>query len=164
MKKIKNFTIFILLPVMVVGLLFLNGKIATEKYSDSKNDLSKLKQYDAVINSEKSKIELHTGEDGRIKLSIKNAGTMTWISQPQNGVDVSYHLMDMNNKVIKSDGERTPLPNAVKSGETVEVNMLIKAPENEGNYKVEIDMVHEGVTWFKKKGSDTLIINLKTVK
>lgn len=164
MKKIKNFIVFIVFPILVLCLLFFNGKIAAKEYSNDKNDLSKLKQYDAIINSNQNEVKLQPGSKGKVRLTIKNTGTMTWIPLDKNGIDVSYHLMDMNNNIIKSDGERTSLPSAVKSGETVQVDMSITAPEKEGNYKVEIDMVHEGVTWFKQKGSSTLIINLVVVK
>ncbi len=162
MKKVGNLVVLYIFPVLAICLLFLNGKIAEQKYEGK--DISSLSQYNAVISSDTGKVSMHPGEMGKIKLTIKNIGTMAWIPQKEKSINVSYHILDSNGKIILQDGERTGLPEAVKSGQKVSLDMNIKAPESEENYKVEIDMVHENVTWFGQKGSKTLTIDLEVKK
>jgi hypothetical protein len=38
--------------------------------------------------------------------------------------------------------------------------LTVTAPSEPGDYTLEIDMVHEGVTWFKQRGARPLSINV----
>ncbi|SKA76595.1 hypothetical protein SAMN05443428_101224 [Caloramator quimbayensis] len=126
--------------------------------------MSKLSQYNALINSDINEIIMHPNEINKIKIKVRNTGTMTWIPQKEKSINISYHILDRNGKTILRDGERTGLPYAIRTGEEALIDMKLKSPDTEGSYKIEIDMVHEGVTWFEQKGSKTLIINLEVKK
>lgn len=162
MNKLKKAVTFFMCPILAFYLLFLNGEIASKKYEGK--DISKMAQYGAIISSDTGKLIMHPGETGKIKLKVKNTGTMTWIPQKEKSISASYHILDNNDKVILQDGIRTEIPNVVKSGEEIPIDMDFMAPDTEGNYKVEVDMVHENVTWFSQKGSKTLFIDLEVKK
>jgi hypothetical protein len=44
----------------------------------------------------------------------------------------------------------------VQPGETVTIEARIALPDEPGNYTLELDLVHEGVAWFKESGAPTL--------
>jgi len=93
--------------------------------------------------------EVYTG-----KLKIKNTGTIDWNRGGENPFYLSYHWIDYETKkTVVFDGERSYLPNeSVKAGQEVEVDIKILSPPQEGTYILQIDMVHEGKTWFSYQG------------
>jgi hypothetical protein len=56
--------------------------------------------------------------------------------------------------LVQDDG-RTDLPAVVKAGEECLVFLTITTPPEHGNYRWEVDLVHEMVAWFKERGSPT---------
>jgi hypothetical protein len=56
---------------------------------------------------------------------------------------------------------RTPLPQDLVPGAEVEMPLTVVAPPTRGNYVLEIDMVHEGVTWFWERGAKPLRLRVK---
>ena len=73
---------------------------------------------------------------------------------------LSYHLLSDDGMMLKRDNARHFFKEQLKPGEKRIVALSILAPEETGNYLVEIDIVWEGVTWFKDKGNPTSIVNL----
>jgi hypothetical protein len=67
---------------------------------------------------------------------------------------MSYHWLDFDTKkAVVFDGQRTLLPvDMVLPGQEIEVDVKIKSPAEQGNYILQIDMVHEGKTWFSYQG------------
>jgi LCP family protein required for cell wall assembly len=91
-------------------------------------------------------------------LVIQNTGTTEWVRGATQPFYISYHWLDFDTKkTVVFDGERSFLPyDLVKPGETVNIDVNILSPEEPGNYVLQIDMVHEGVTWFSYQGIPTL--------
>ncbi|RKD32281.1 hypothetical protein [Thermohalobacter berrensis] len=158
MKKLKNIVTFVIIPILIIILLYINASLQAAKYQDS---TSKLNQYGAEITTNRELIKGKPNELIKVPLNIKNTGTMAWLKDDKNSINLSYHIFDINNEIIVYDGERTNLTKSVRSGEEIKLNGIVKMPEKPGKYKIEFDMVHEGVTWFKDKGSKTLSIKLE---
>jgi len=55
--------------------------------------------------------------------------------------------------MLARDDGRTSLPALVRAGETRQLALTVHAPAETGHYRCEIDLAHEGVTWFHDKGS-----------
>lgn len=87
---------------------------------------------------------------GAIRLT--NEGWDLWSSEADRNVFTSYHWLDGKGQMVTFDGERTPLPRPIASGETCDVSMTIVAPTAPGNYRLAVDLVREGVTWFSQAG------------
>jgi SAM-dependent methyltransferase len=85
-------------------------------------------------------------------LELTNEGWGTWASHTERPVFVSYHWLDSKGQIVEFDGERTPLPRPIGAGETVEVSISIRTPSAAGRYRLAIDLVQEGVTWFSQAG------------
>jgi hypothetical protein len=57
--------------------------------------------------------------------------------------------------LIQDDG-RALLPEELAAGAEYPVQLLITPPKKKGSYICEIDLVHEGFSWFKNKGCRTV--------
>lgn len=158
MESLKKIIIFVILPILAITILYINGNIQAAKYQ---NKLTNIAQYDANISTNRTFIKVKAGKIFEIPLKIKNTGSMSWVKDDKNSINLSYHVLNEKNQVILHDGERTNLVNSVRSGETTELNAKVKAPDKAGIYYIEFDMVHEGVAWFKEKGSKTLKIKIE---
>jgi hypothetical protein len=158
MKKLKNIIIFTLIPIFIVLLSYFNAELQAKKYIDKTIDF---KQYSVDISADKEYYKAKSKEILYVPITLKNTGTMNWLKDEENSISLSYHILDNNGQVLLHDGLRTSLPHSVRSGEEIKLNAVVEAPENLGQYIIEFDMVHEGVTWFKDKGSGTLKIKLE---
>ena len=116
--------------------------------------------YAAAISSDVDHVKAPAGETAPVVLRLKNSGRREWRSSGENPCFLSYHLLDAQSKVIRFDNARTALPGIVPPGRTVEVALGLKAPLNGGDYRVEFDLVREGIAWFKDGGSATLELPL----
>ncbi len=92
---------------------------------------------------------LRAGRSAHVRLRLRNDGTAAW--DPEAGFNVSYHWQDDDGSDLVFEGARTPLPRRVPPGGTVEVAASLVAPDAPGRYRLQWDMVEEGVTWFSKQ-------------
>jgi hypothetical protein len=82
-------------------------------------------------------------------------GTVAWpaLSPGAKGrVTLGNHWLDKNGKTLIGDDGRAELPHDVKSGEEVELTLNIKARKTAAVH-LELDMVHETLSWFTAHGS-----------
>jgi hypothetical protein len=92
-----------------------------------------------------------------VTLMVKNTSAHTW-SQPLSGpLAFGNHWLDAAGTLmlIQDDG-RSPLLQVVPPGLEWPVTLTMRAPSAPGTYICEIDLVHEGISWFGHKGSPTL--------
>ena len=97
-----------------------------------------------------------------VTLRVRNASDHTW-SQPHFGpLAVGNHWLDARGDlmVVQDDG-RSPLLQTVPPGLEWPVLLTLRAPADAGTYVGEIDLVHEGVTWFAHKGSPALRFTMR---
>jgi len=94
---------------------------------------------------------LSAGAEIRVNLEIGNEGRRTW--RADGSFAVSYHWLDSDGAVVNWDGRRTRFPREVGPGETVEIDALLVAPKRPGSYRLQWDVVEEGVCWFSERAS-----------
>jgi phosphoglycerol transferase MdoB-like AlkP superfamily enzyme len=92
-----------------------------------------------------------------VELRIRNDGTLGW--RGDGSFAVSYRWLDGSGEQVHSqghrvprEGRRVPIPSEVGSGETVAVVAELAAPPSAGVYRLQWDMVEEGVCWFSQRG------------
>jgi hypothetical protein len=94
-----------------------------------------------------------------IELKVKNLSAVKWPAKgSQDGkyqIRLAYHWLYKNNKMFIFDGLRTFLPKDVEPHEEISLKATVKAPYMSGEYILELDMLQEGVCWFKERGSET---------
>jgi hypothetical protein len=99
-----------------------------------------------------------------LRLHVRNLGNTRWLATPRpdgGHVAVGAHLLDAGRNVVVVDFARAALPRDVAPGETLDVDLSVRAPAQAGVHVVEVDLVHEGRAWFAAKGSPTLRVLLE---
>lgn len=98
-------------------------------------------------------------------LMVRNASKHAW-RQPQVGpLALGNHWLDAAGEMmLLQDDGRSPLLQDVPPGLEWPVLLTMRAPSEPGTYVGEIDMVHEGVTWFGHKGSPTLRFTIEVTR
>jgi LCP family protein required for cell wall assembly len=88
------------------------------------------------------------------RIKVKNTGDLTWNRNGDNPIFLGYHWIDFSTKeMVVFDGRRSRISNdGVDVGDEVEFDMRITAPPEPGEYVLQLDLVHEGVTWFSYQG------------
>ena len=85
-------------------------------------------------------------------MRLTNQGWAGWSSDGESRIFTSYHWLDETGRTVEFDGERTPLPGVIAAGATREVSLNILSPATPGRYRLAIDLVQEGLTWFSQAG------------
>jgi N-acetyl-anhydromuramyl-L-alanine amidase AmpD len=101
---------------------------------------------------------LVAGGEVIVPITVKNIGSMIWPHDGPNPVRLGYHYMQNKERVeLPPDREvLTPLPKDVAPGDTVTIDARIALPLKPGNYTLNIDLFHEGKTWFADQNSSVL--------
>lgn len=106
---------------------------------------------------------LHVGEAASLNVKVKNMGNIAWPALTPDGkyrVTLGNHWLDKNGKEVILDDGRADLPRDLKPGEEAELLLKVTAPKAAGAYILELDMVHEGITWFTAHGSQIVKTNV----
>jgi SAM-dependent methyltransferase len=113
--------------------------------------------FKAEISVKTSPITVRAGSRVSIETRVGNTGSACWPSSGQPGgvywLHLGDHWLDGSGKVIAFDDARVSLPHDVAPGETAPMTIEPFAPNQPGDYLLELDMVQEGVAWFKDRGS-----------
>jgi hypothetical protein len=73
---------------------------------------------------------------------------------------LSYHLLSSDGVVLEYDNRRKYFEDHLEPGAERLMALCIVAPAASGHYLIEIDLVWEGVAWFKDKGNPTRMVSL----
>jgi hypothetical protein len=93
---------------------------------------------------------------GKAHVAVENAGSATWRSDGNQGVQLAYHWLDPLGNPIVWDGVRSPFERPVGPGERAELDVTLDVPMPPGDYRLAFDLVHEHRFWFAEVGSPTL--------
>lgn len=100
---------------------------------------------------------MSAGQSETIRARVKNLSAHTW---PCTGTATGGYFIQLGNhwrredgSVVVTDDGRTILPRNLAPGEEAELQLPVHAPGRPGDYILELDMVEEGVTWFRERGS-----------
>ncbi|MCJ7666407.1 MAG: LCP family protein [Actinobacteria bacterium] len=88
------------------------------------------------------------------KIKVKNTGALTWNRNGGNPIYLGYHWVDYNTKeMVVFDGKRSIISDdGIDVGQEATFDLKVIAPPEPGDYILQIDLVHEGVTWFSYQG------------
>lgn len=93
---------------------------------------------------------MHANEVRSIMVRVHNEGTETWpwgARQPE--IRLGYRWFELDGVTLCVDGERTPFSSDVASGTFSVQKMTVIAPAAPGGYLLELNVLHEHVTWFE---------------
>lgn len=96
------------------------------------------------------------GETATVEVEAHNTSDFRWQHLDTLPVVVSYHWLTTDGEVHEWEHERTELPSAVEPGEAVTVAIPVTAPEEPGDYLLQIDAVRERVSWFSRRNPESV--------
>ncbi len=156
MRNIKIMKALTLL-IIISSLIF--GGLGCEKKKGEIEKVAPLSEFKTEIVAENLPTVLKVTSFSTFKVKVKNISNVAW--PVGSAINLAYHWLNKDGKVVVFDGARTPIPHDVKPNEEVVLNAKVYAPTQAGDYILEFDMVQEMVSWFKNKGSRTTRINIK---
>ena len=110
------------------------------------------------------------GEALTIPITVHNRSQAGWCIDSQIPVFLSYHLRAAtraadgctpDTTLIAFDNPRTGLPGHLNPASDTVVLLQVTAPDRPGDYELEVDLVHEGITWFADRGGKTATVALR---
>jgi hypothetical protein len=105
---------------------------------------------------------MHPGEKVDIRFKVKNLGHSTW---PAVGTKDFRYQINMGNRWIRAgatvEDNRAVMKGDLPPGGETQMTLTVNSPRTPGEYTLEIDMVHEGVTWFSERGARPLRLSVR---
>jgi O-antigen ligase len=109
-------------------------------------------------------LTLRTGEIVRVPLRVTNAGRLTWSSDAQPPILLSYHWLKTDgDHVVEWEGDRSGFPGAVSSGSTVSVEARVRAPNEPGEFLLQWDIEQQHQRWFSTEPDASIAVTRATV-
>jgi hypothetical protein len=90
-----------------------------------------------------------------VPVTVENRGLATWSPAGARPFRLSYHWLASDQRMVRFEGRRTALPQAVAPGEQITLMAVVQAPDAPGDYLLAWDMVREnmGGGWFSQLGT-----------
>ena len=118
--------------------------------------------YSAQVEVAAQALTLRVAEVATVPLTVTNTSVRTWPAGGNTPVGVSYHWLGADSSaMIIYDGWRTPLPRDLAPGEQAFIGLRVKAPEQAGEYQLQIDLTQEKVTWFSARTGQTTTLTAR---
>ena len=99
------------------------------------------------------------GSTSELEVRVTNESSITFRSHVLP-IGLSYHLVDDLGHVVAWDGPRVWFSPPLRPGSEQILTLPVVAPGRPGRYRIELDLVLEGLTWFKDAGSSTASLPL----
>jgi hypothetical protein len=104
---------------------------------------------------------LRAGASATLSIRVRNDGESVW---PARGdargmfqVNAGDRWLDVTGARVVNDLDgRRALTEDLAPGASAQLQLDVTAPKEPGEYTLEVDMIHEGVTFFREKGSAPL--------
>ena len=122
--------------------------------------------YRAEITARDAPARMRAGERAALRFRVRNAGGFAWPARGDGKATRQVNLGDRwldpsDGRVVNDLDGRTALAEDLPPGGEAEMTLPVRAPNAPGDYVLEIDMIHEGVTFFREKGSAVLRMNVR---
>ncbi len=111
----------------------------------------------ARIVPDRDTLRVAVGETVTVSARVENVGSATW---PHRGAaDERYHVklggiwFDLVDGGQRTDEARGRLPYDLPPGASTRMSLALQAPTHSGEYRIELDVLQEGVCWFGDRGS-----------
>jgi hypothetical protein len=112
----------------------------------------------ATVELQEDPLALGPGAKAVVPVRVTNSSPHPWPAAGKDGwylVTVANHWLDGNGTRVVNDDARAALTADLRSGQSVVVELEVRAPDAPGRYQLEVDLVQEGVAWFADRGSST---------
>jgi hypothetical protein len=123
--------------------------------------------FKATVSVTNPPAKMQPGQQETLLVKIKNIGSVSWpahgrVSDGYYQVNVGDRWLDSKDRAVEKHlYVRSGLPEDLKPGQEVEIQLGITAPDAPGDYTLKIDLVQEMVAWFADKGSSAPTFKVK---
>ncbi len=93
-----------------------------------------------------------------LAVRVTNISNAIWRSTGQRLLMLGNHWLDRNGAMLRLDDGRVLVPESLAPDQTAQLELELETPPQAGDYLLELDLVQEGVAWFKDKGSASLLV------
>lgn len=104
------------------------------------------------------------GKPAVLEVVVTNESTTAW--EPGHQIRLGKRWLSARDERVlepEDDGTRVLLPGKLEPGSSVTVSVQATVPTSPADYLLELDLVQEGVTWFRHHGSPTLVLPVTVV-
>jgi len=95
------------------------------------------------------------GTSSSISVRLRNTSEESWRGQGVFPVYLSFRLTPLDGKERLIEGSRTPIGQVAPGGEVART-LIVEWPELPGRYRLTVDLLIEGVSWFEKQVGEPL--------
>jgi|SRR4029453_8883251 hypothetical protein len=129
--------------------------------------------YKGELAIEEAPTKLRVGQKERILVKVRNASNVFWWArggETNDRSDNKFYIAignkwrDKDGKLLTEMDDRLGISRDMKPGEEVELPLTVTAPQEPGEYILEVDLVQEQVAWFSDKGSPTAKTKVTVVR
>jgi methyltransferase family protein len=104
-------------------------------------------------------IEAEPGQSVKLPVTVQNRSE-TPFPHGKATFGLSYHLLSSSGEVLKFDNARSYFEAPLQPESSRIIDLTVNAPGESGSYLLEIDLVWEGMLWFKERGNPTCTVEL----
>jgi SAM-dependent methyltransferase len=101
-----------------------------------------------AIESPVERLRMQAGRFTNLPLSVVNLAEVPISSFSAYPILLSYHWGRKSGGVAVWDGVRTSLPRVMHKGDADDLFMAVRAPEEPGDYLLEVSILEEGMAWY----------------
>jgi SAM-dependent methyltransferase len=102
-----------------------------------------------------------------VRLHLHNSGDTTWLKGApgtRGRVCIGVVICDEGGKVLVRDHERFELPTDMSPVDRREIAFTCHTPKAPGRYRLQFDLVDEGITWFESYGVHTPHLSIQVTE
>lgn len=117
----------------------------------------------ARLSVENPPLFLEAGEKEIINVRVRNESAVEWpaTAEQKSQIKLAARWSAQDAKSLSRDETGVPLPAELKPGDETEINLPVSAPEEAGEYLLELDMIEGETLRFAQKGSPSLKLRVK---
>jgi ubiquinone/menaquinone biosynthesis C-methylase UbiE len=104
---------------------------------------------------------LNRGERAVLQFEVTNVSAQEWVQHGRHALNLGNHWLSADRRMLVGNDGRSPLRGRLSPGQTTMIHLSITAPAKPGRYWLELDLVQEGIRWFKNAGSTSLRIPIR---
>jgi hypothetical protein len=113
----------------------------------------------ALIEPEAASLQVSAGTQAPVPVTVTNTSHEVFPAG-KSVFGLSYHLLSEDGRELVHDNDRVWIKAPLAPNERVKLELPLDAPAERGCYQIEIDLVWEGLMWFKDVANPTASITL----
>ena len=98
-------------------------------------------------------------QSAALGVRVTNASGVAWDQASVGSIRLGNHWLAATGAMLVQDDGRSALPHLMAPGQSATTTLRVTAPAGDARL-LELDLVHEGLSWFADKGSPTLRIEI----